>query len=58
MEDKRCWTRPELVKLVRRNPQEVVLGNCKGQEAVVGPGYEWEGCYNVPCVLCSSIGSS
>lgn len=53
----RLWIKPELVVLVRRTPEEVVLENCKG----VGGGATNDAvnCIGeMPCAPCSSTGAS
>jgi len=41
---KKEWTEPELIVLVRSNPEEAVLGGCK-REGITGVGLWENGCY-------------
>ncbi len=54
----RLWIKPELVVLVRRTPEEVVLENCKGGSE--GPTNGAVNCIgpSESCAPCSSTGAS
>ncbi len=43
MTDKKPWTEPELIVLVRSNPEEAILGVCK-EGPGVGPSNSPWGC--------------
>lgn len=36
---KKAWKTPELIILVRSNPEEAVLAACKGSQVSSGPSY-------------------
>ena len=55
--EKRPWTKPELIVLVRTTPEEAVLSACK-HEIVFGPeSMHWQ-CEDIVCVLCSGWNES
>jgi hypothetical protein len=43
-EKKKTWTEPKLTALVRRKPEESILGACKVVHGVVGPDLRAGGC--------------
>ncbi len=45
---KRAWFQPELVVIVRGNPEELVLEGCK-TASISGPGTGSGGCGEAPC---------
>jgi hypothetical protein len=52
------WTKPELIVLVRNNPEERVLSACKGT-GIEGALNEFDNCIGtVSCEICSVIGDS
>ena len=46
MTSKKAWVEPELIVLVRNNPEEAVLETCKGSGGAVGPYSANSGCDN------------
>ncbi len=54
------WTKPELIVLVRNNPEERVLSACKGTD-IDGALNNFDNCMGplpAPCDICSVIGDS
>jgi hypothetical protein len=56
---KKQWTKPELIVLVRSNPEEAVLGACKGGDWG-GPLNEYALCgyMNLFCGVCEVVSLS
>lgn len=42
---KKKWVQPELIVLVRRKPEEGILGACKESAPASGPLNTFDGCY-------------
>jgi hypothetical protein len=55
--EKKQWTKPELIVLVRNKSEEAVLSQCKGYEAW-GPGGQWYCGCPTPGSECSFCGPS
>ncbi len=56
---KKTWTEPELIVLVRGNPEEAVLWVCKESSSGSGAEASAEGCNTVPdCYVCSGEAGS
>jgi hypothetical protein len=54
------WNKPELIVLVRNNPEEKVLSTCKGTN-IDGSLNDYDNCMgpmSLPCNICSVIGDS
>jgi hypothetical protein len=54
----KAWVTPQLIVLVRNNPQEAVLDACKGSPALaagVVPSDDFSGCRQYPNMLMSVI---
>jgi len=49
--NKKAWTEPELIVLMRGNPEESVLTLCKSWNPTVGSDTVFSACYSVinPC---------
>ncbi len=56
---KKQWRKPELVVLVRTNPEEAILGYCK-TSSDTGPSDLYSGCYEdeLNCTSCLYFGGS
>lgn len=57
---KKAWSKPQLLVLVRSNPEEAVLGACKGG-AQSGSSQSDQNCYWDPgggCLQCNSLAAS
>ena len=54
--DKREWSRPQLIVLVRSRPEEVVLLHCKFEAA--DPNVDWPGGYVHGCGEIEGTGGS
>lgn len=54
MNTKKSWAKPQLLVLVRSQPEEAVLDSCKNFDASGGPGTSALNCgvVNVVCVAC------
>jgi len=55
----KTWEKPKLIVLVRNNPQEAVLTNCKNAP-LSGPTIANPGCYEsgsvpIPCPNCNDL---
>jgi hypothetical protein len=48
MHGKKEWNKPELIVVLRSNPEEAVMGTCKGWESDVAPGPNVDFSCNVP----------
>ena len=62
-ESKKVWVEPELIVLVRHNPEEAVLANCKHGVGVGGGGPVTEGygaicSTSLSCGQCDNFGDS
>ena len=58
-ENKKGWVTPELIVLVRSNPEEAVLAGCKSIGGKVGNLFWDTGCMSPPCdSACFEIASS
>jgi hypothetical protein len=57
--EKKEWTKPELIVLVRNKPEEAVLGACKNDFGE-GPGVVYYLCYTLVsgCGTCDSSAGS
>jgi hypothetical protein len=44
MKNKKTWSKPELIALVRGKPEEAVLLVCKGAGTGVSSSQQWTGC--------------
>jgi len=58
--DKKLWTKPTLIVLVRSEPEEAILNNCKGSSHS-GPLAEDGNCVgdaNGRCNACSAVAAS
>jgi len=56
---KKTWTEPKLTVLVRRNPEEGILHNCKTSSGVSGAGFCAGECYvNAACNWCDELGTT
>ena len=56
--EKKQWTKPELIALVRSNPEEAVLITCKVSSAPAGPVTGFAVCDIALCATCQFAGSS
>jgi len=55
--EKKEWSEPELIVLVRSQPEEAVLTNCKawgGPWSPADPNNVQEGCSTTSCVWCTA----
>ena len=54
MEKKKKWTEPTLTVLVRRNPEEGILGACKDVDSPTGQAEVHNACIYAaaPCTAC------
>jgi len=58
--DRKNWTKPELIVLIRSNPEEIVLDTCKGTD-IDGALNNFDNCMGplpAPCAECSAIRAS
>lgn len=56
---KKTWQAPQLIVLVRSEPEEMVLANCKSESVTLSPTYWYSYCDVVSsCTGCSAVGSS
>ena len=51
-ESKKAWVAPELIVLVRNNPEEAVLGVCKTGLVGVDPNLNVQRCYGSAIESC------
>ncbi len=54
----KAWQKPEMTVLVRSNPEEVVLGNCKTSNSSGPHGAGVGACVNTGGQICSVVGTS
>ena len=58
---RRAWSSPSLIVLVRRKPEEAVLGACKNEAGIADRSNTNGNCHQYlpsPCDPCTSLGSS
>ena len=61
MRNKKTWSKPELIVLVRGKPEEAVLGTCKidaGGEGQMGPNVSQYDCWYSDCTTLCPSGSA
>ena len=51
----KTWEKPELIILVRNQPEEAVLTACKGVTVPGGPGVSAISCGYTPCGSCTWV---
>ena len=57
----KTWEQPKLIMLIRGQPEEAVLGACKGLTVAIGSATFHKNCfeqYGVLCVGCNGIADS
>jgi hypothetical protein len=57
-ESKKVWVEPELIVLVRSNPEEMVLQVCKTREIVGSGVFFHDLCHNLDCWACNAVSQS
>ena len=57
-ESKKAWVEPELIVLVRNNPEEAVLTVCKTREIEGSGVFFHDLCYNRDCWECNTVSQS